>query len=143
MKSKLQSHAGGMVEINLTSLIDVALVLVVIFMVMAPMVVQSSITISTPQAGQASSAQSEEQKIALHLKHDGSMRLNNKPVTATTMPESLRKLLAASATKRVVLSADERVLHEHVVVALDVARQAGAKDLTIVKRSALPNRKAE
>ena len=134
MTSKLQSPAGGMVDINLTSLIDVALVLVVIFMVMAPMVVQSSITISTPQAGQtAAGKQPQEAKITLHVKPDGSIRLNHAAVTATTMTASLRQLLAASTTKRVEVSADERVLHEHVVAVLDAARLAGAKELTIVK----------
>lgn len=134
MKSKLQSPAGGMVDINLTSLIDIALVLVVIFMVMAPMVVQSSITISTPQAGQtAAGKQQREAKITLHVKSDGGVRINNTTVTAATMSARLGQLLAMSATKRVEVSADERVLHEHVVAALDAARQAGAKELTIVK----------
>lgn len=134
MTSKLQSPAGGMVDINLTSLIDVALVLVVIFMVMAPMVVQSSITISTPQAGQtAAGKQQPEAKITLYVKPDGGIRINHTAVTATTMTASLRQLLATSTTKRVEVSADERVLHEHVVAVLDAARLAGAKELTIVK----------
>lgn len=124
-----------MAEINLTSLIDVALVLVVIFMVMAPLLVPSSITISAPQAGQAAaSPEPTERSVELHLKRDGSAVLNNAAVSSANMSESLRRVLAASVKKQVVISAEEEVIHERMVSALDAARQAGAKELSIVKR---------
>ncbi len=135
MKSKLQSHAGGMVEINLTSLIDVALVLVVIFMVMAPLVVHSSLTISAPNAGQTASPREQtETSVTLYLKRDGSVVLNDAVVSSANLTESLRRAIAASAKKQVVVSAEEDVMHERVVAALDAARQAGAKELSLVKR---------
>lgn len=135
MKSKLQSMPSGMTEINLTSLIDVALVLVVIFMVMAPMVMSSRLTISAPNAGQtASQPEQTETSVELYLKRDGDVLLNDVAVSSASLTESLRRAIAASAKKQVVISAEEEVIHERVVSALDAVRQAGAKELSLVKR---------
>ncbi len=136
MKSKLQSTASGLNDINLTSLIDVALVLVVIFMVMTPMIMQSSITVSTPKVGQAAAGSPDQTELRaeLYLQQDGGILINSVPVAAAAMTDSLRMLLALSKKKLVVISADEQVIHDRVVAALDAARQAGAKELSIVKR---------
>lgn len=136
MKSKFQSEETGLREINLTSLIDIALVLVLIFMVMTPMIAQSSLTISAPQNGPAArGAEQEESVVALHLKQNGGAMLNGISVSsADTLTEKLRTALAKGAKKRVVISAEEEVLHERIVFALDAARQAGAKELSIAKR---------
>ncbi len=136
MKSKFNKIDSGLNEINLTSLIDVALVLVVIFMVMTPMIMQSSITVSTPAVGQAAagSAEQTELRAEVYLKQDGEILINSVPVAPPVLTDSLRYLLSKSKKKLVVISADEQVLHERVVATLDAARQAGAKDLSIVKR---------
>jgi biopolymer transport protein ExbD len=136
MKSKFSKTDSGLHEINLTSLIDVALVLVVIFMVMTPMIMQSSIMVSTPQVGQAAagSAEQTELRAEVYLKEDGEILINSVPVAPLALTDSLRYLLSKSKKKLVVISADEQVIHDRVVATLDAARQAGAKDLSIVKR---------
>ena len=136
MKSKFNKTDSGLNEINLTSLIDVALVLVVIFMVMTPMIMQSNITVSTPAVGQAAagSAEQTELRAEVYLKQDGEVLINSVPVASTALTDSLRYLLSKSKRKLVVISADEQVIHDRVVATLDAARQAGAKDLSIVKR---------
>ncbi|MGH7493191.1 MAG: ExbD/TolR family protein [bacterium] len=136
MKSKFNKTDSGLNEINLTSLIDVALVLVVIFMVMTPMIMQSNITVSTPAVGQAAagSAEQTELRAEVYLKQDGEVLINSVPVASTALADSLRYLLSKSKRKLVVISADEQVIHDRVVATLDAARQAGAKDLSIVKR---------
>ncbi len=136
MKSKYNKTDSGLNEINLTSLIDVALVLVVIFMVMTPLIMQSSITVSTPAVGQAAagSAEQTELRAEVYLKQDGEILINSVPVAPPALTDSLRYLLSKSKKKLVVISADEEVIHDRVVATLDAARQAGAKDLSIVKR---------
>jgi len=136
MKSKFQKTDSGLNDINLTSLIDVALVLVVIFMVMTPMIMQSSITVSTPSVGQAAagSAEQTDLRAEVYLKQDGEVLINSVPVAPPALTDSLRYLLSKSKKKLVVISADEQVIHDRVVATLDAARQAGAKDLSIVKR---------
>ncbi len=135
MKSRWESENSSLSEINLTSLIDVALVLVVIFMVMTPMVMQSNILVSAPKVGQASSGQKQvDVPVQVHLTVDNQILVNDQPVAAPALIEQIRKLLAQNKKKLVVVSADEQVIHEHVVRILDAARQAGAREISIVKR---------
>jgi biopolymer transport protein ExbD len=135
MKSKYQTENSSLSEINLTSLIDVALVLVVIFMVMTPMVMQSNILVSAPKVGKAAADEKQvEVPAEVHLAVDGTIFVNRQAVTASALITHLRTLLAANKKKLVVVSADEQAVHDHVVKILDAARQAGARELSIVKR---------
>jgi len=137
MKSKWQDTDTGLNEINLTSLIDVALVLVVIFMVMTPMVMQSNILVSAPKVGKAAAGEKQvDVQAEVHLAVDGTILVNSQPVTAQALITHLRTVLSSSKKKLVVVSADESAVHEHVVTILDAARQAGARELSIVKRRA-------
>ena len=135
MKSKFQDTDVGLTEINLTSLIDGSLVLVVIFMVMTPMILQSTITVSAPNVGNAAGGEKQtELRAEVYLKSTGEILINGVPIAGKGVTDSLRVLLDKSQKKLVVVSADEEVLHERVVATLDAARQAGAKELSIVKR---------
>lgn len=125
----------GLTEINLTSLVDVCLTLVIIFMVSYPLVMQSGINISSPSIKKARTQLEEtELKAEIVLKDDYSIQLNGKPIEPDYLEESLKKLMAASTNKMVVVSAEENVLHDHVVAILDEAKQCGAEKLSIVKR---------
>jgi biopolymer transport protein ExbD len=135
MKSKFQDTDTGLTEINLTSLIDVSLVLVVIFMVMTPMILQSTIMVSTPNVGSAAAGtQQTELRAEVYIKQSGEVLINGVAIAPAALTDSLRVLLAMTKNKLVVISADEQVIHDRVVAALDAARQAGAKELSIVKR---------
>jgi biopolymer transport protein ExbD len=135
MKSKFQDTDTGLTEINLTSLIDVSLVLVVIFMVMTPMILQSTITVSTPGVNNAAGGEKQtELRAEVYLKNTGETLINGVPLTANALTDSLRTLLEKTQKKLVVISADEEVIHDRVVATLDAARQAGARELSIVKR---------
>jgi biopolymer transport protein ExbD len=122
-------------EVNLTSLVDVCLTLVIIFMVSYPLVMQSGINISTPSMQKARTQLDEtELKAEIVLKDDYSIELNGKVIEPDYLGESLKALMAASENKLVVISAEENVLHDHVVAILDEAKQCGAEQLSIVKR---------
>lgn len=122
-------------EVNLTSLVDVCLTLVIIFMVSYPLVMQSGINISTPSMQRARTQLDEtELKAEIVLKDDYSIELNGKVIEPDYLGESLKTLMAASENKLVVISAEENVLHDHVVAILDEAKQCGAEQLSIVKR---------
>jgi biopolymer transport protein ExbD len=122
-------------DVNLTSLVDVCLTLVIIFMVSYPLVMQSGINISTPSMQKARTQLDEtELKAEIVLKDDYSIELNGKVIEPDYLGESLKTLMAASENKLVVISAEENVLHDHVVAILDEAKQCGAEKLSIVKR---------
>jgi biopolymer transport protein ExbD len=136
MKRKPYStETKPMTEINLTSLVDVCLTLVIIFMVSYPLVMQSGINISTPSMQKARTQLEEtELKAEITLKEDYTIQLNGKPIEPDYLSDSLKVLMAASKNKMVVISAEENVLHDHVVAILDQAKQCGAEQLSIVKK---------
>jgi biopolymer transport protein ExbD len=136
MKRKPYStETKPMTEINLTSLVDVCLTLVIIFMVSYPLVMQSGINISTPSMQKARTQLEEtELKAEITLKEDYTIQLNGKAIEPDYLSDSLKVLMAASKNKMVVISAEENVLHDHVVAILDEAKQCGAQQLSIVKK---------
>jgi biopolymer transport protein ExbD len=136
MKSKKKSAKQvGLSEINLTSLVDVCLTLVIIFMVSYPMVMQSGINVSTPSL-QKTPAQTEETelKAEIYLRENSTIELNGKVIDPVFFSDSLKVLLAASKNKLVLISADQNVLHDQVVAVLDEAKICGAKQLSIVRK---------
>ncbi len=122
-------------EINLTSLVDVALTLVIIFMVSYPLVMQSGINVSTPSLQKAKTQMEEtELKAEIDLREEGTIELNGEEISPEIFHDSLQTILEASKNKLVVISADPNVLHDRVVAILDEAKQCGAKQLSIVKK---------
>lgn len=122
-------------EINLTSLVDVCLTLVIIFMVSYPLVMQSGINVSTPSLQKAQSQIEEtELKAEINLKADKTIELNGEEIATEVFHDSLKALLDASRNKLVLISAEDSVLHDLVVAVLDEAKQCGAEQLSIVKR---------
>ncbi len=122
-------------DVNLTSMVDVCLTLVIIFMVSYPLVMQSGINVSTPSMKKARTMTEEtELKAEINLKEDYSIELNGQVIDPVLLSDSLRSLMNASKNKLVVESAEANVLHDHVVAILDEAKQCGAEQLSIIKK---------
>ncbi len=121
-------------EINVTPLVDVCLVLVIIFLVTAPAIYQSGITVSSPKLKQAEEGhQATELKVNLFLAADGK-HLNEQPVSPQDLPHQVGELLKRSPNKLVIVSAEDNVLHDRVVQVLDMAKQRGALRLSVLRR---------
>jgi biopolymer transport protein ExbD len=135
MKANKPEDRKGITEINLTSLVDVSLTLVIIFMVSSPFVMQSGIKVSTPKLEKArTDILASELKAEIHIHSDGGISLNNYPLEGMVLGDSLKVLLAASESKAVLISADDAVIHDQVIAVMDAAKQCGAQKLSLVKR---------
>jgi biopolymer transport protein ExbD len=135
MNTRDKRKKSGVTEINLTSLIDVSLTLVIIFMVSFPLVMQSGINVSAPSMRKAQTQMEEtELKAEINLKEDGTLELNGYIIDADSLADTLKTLIEASKEKLVVVSAEPNVLHDRVVGILDQAKQLGARQLSIIKR---------
>lgn len=135
MNTRDNRKKSGVTEINLTSLIDVSLTLVIIFMVSFPLVMQSGINVSTPSMRKAQTQMEEtELKAEINLKEDGTLELNGYIIDPDSLTDTLKTLIEASKEKLVVVSAEPNVLHDRVVGILDQAKQLGAQQLSIIKR---------
>ena len=116
--------------INVTPLVDVCLVLVIIFMVTAPIMSEPLIKVQLPKAHTKEGV--EKDKVTITLGKDGRMALNHKEfATIAALTPDLKLRLALSESKLVVLRADEDALHGRLVELMAAAKDAGAESLTI------------
>lgn len=122
-------------EVPIAPTINVALLLVLFFMMSAPMMYHSGITISAPSLSKAAGQKKEtEIKVNVHITDEGQIVLNKELVSEEQFPQLLAELLARSTSRIVLVSADDNVPHQSVVTVLDLAKQKGALKLAILKR---------
>jgi biopolymer transport protein TolR len=120
----------SLAEINITPLVDVVLVLLVIFMLTAP-VLQSGIEVAVPKTKTVKEI--TEQRTVLTIDRDAQVFLGDKPVNIHDLPEILRTQNGADASKKVIyLRADGRVSFGNFATLMDAVKQAGITNITIV-----------
>ena len=112
-----------MSEINVTPFVDVMLVLLVIFMVTAPMMTQGMM-VQLPKADANSLPQSEKQ-LNLSITEDGQFYINKEAFSAEAIKAKLQALAKTSADRDVILSADGKVSYQKVAELMSIATQAG------------------
>lgn len=112
-----------MSEINVTPFVDVMLVLLVIFMVTAPMMTQGMM-VQLPKADANSLPQSEKQ-LNLSVTEDGQFYINKEPLSSSDMQTKLSALAQVSADRDVLINADGRVPYQKVAELMSIATQAG------------------
>ena len=121
---------GLFAEINITPFTDVVLVLLIIFMVTAPLMYEGHLQVKLPQASTASSAPEDHPTVGLTA--DGKISLDGQPIESTAaLVGALRRAFALRGDHTVVLKADRDARHGRVVDCLDAARLAGAVRLAI------------
>jgi len=116
-------------EINITPLTDVVMVLLVIFMVTTPLMMNEAFKIKLPTA--ATSEPQPEQTTTVSVMPDGVIYLNKAQVSLDDLKGLLASRMATSTDKTVVIKADKAVLHGMVVKILDISKEAGALKLAI------------
>ena len=117
-------------EINVTPFIDVMLVLLIIFMVAAPLA-----TVSVPVQLPASSAQatpSEQAPVYVTVQADLSLRVGEMPVARDGLSAALQAATHGDAEQRIYLHADQRVPYGELMATLDALRAAGYLKVALV-----------
>ncbi|MDH3337009.1 MAG: biopolymer transporter ExbD [Gammaproteobacteria bacterium] len=121
-------------EVNLTSLIDVVLLLLIFFMVSTSFVKQSQIAISLPQADSAAIVEEVPQQIDIMITETGTFLINNRELInsrAETIRNALQKVSGGDNTLPLTISADANAKHQDVVTAMDVAGRLGFTQISI------------
>ncbi|MBN1596125.1 biopolymer transporter ExbD [candidate division FCPU426 bacterium] len=118
---------GPITAINVTPLVDVCLVLVIIFMVTAPLFSQPVMKVELPKATTDEGEATEN--ITITIDPDDRIAVNAKEVTMDELKPELKIKLAESAEKYVIIRADNLTNHGVVLKALDLAKELGAKKL--------------
>lgn len=130
---KLQVKRPEDPELNLTSLIDVVLLLVIFFMISTTFVQEGRLRVELPEAGSATVDRSR-QPIVITITAQGSYRINERALINNqreTLYAALRLVAAESGTQPVTIRADARATHQAVVTAMDVAARLGFNQVNI------------
>lgn len=120
-------------DINLTPLVDVSLVLVIIFMAVAPFALTAGIKVLQSKASAAVGKVSLSESIQVKLDHSGNLTLNGAAVTREDYQAAVAKALEKSEDKFVIVKADTDNRVGQVVSLLDDAKQAGALKMALMK----------
>ena len=119
-------------QINVTPLVDVMLVLLVIFMVTAP-IIQQGVQVNLPQA-KAGAIPGKEEQLVVTITHNGRIHLNDNPMTLTELGRKLRAIHGLEPNKGVYLRADQDVRYGVVMKTIAQIKQAGIEKLGMVTR---------
>jgi biopolymer transport protein TolR len=120
-------------EINIIPLVDVILVLLLIFMLTAPLM-HRGIDVDLPRS--AGKPTAVEERVVITLAKDGVMYVNETPVAAAALEGRLRDLYKDRADKTAYLKADQVLQYGVVVETMDRVRRAGVEKLGMVTEPA-------
>jgi biopolymer transport protein TolR len=132
MKLGNNNHDRPLSEINITPLVDVMLVLLIIFMVTAPLLSQG-LDINLPQAG-APALQRSEQDFTMTIDKNGKIFLQNdpNPYPLNGLEEKLSSIFERREKKEILIRADRDVLYGTVAKAISLVKQAGIERVGMV-----------
>jgi biopolymer transport protein TolR len=119
----------ALAEINITPLVDVVLVLLVIFMLTAP-VLQSGIEVSVPKTKTVKEI--TEQRVVVTINRDQEVFLGDKPVNLADLPSRLSQPGSDPSKRVIYVEADERVPFGAFASVMDAVKQAGITNISIV-----------
>ena len=130
----LNNRAKAEPEVNMTSLIDVVLLLLIFFMVSTSFVKQSQISIRLPQADSSAVVEDIPQQLDIMITEAGTYLINGRELVNNrpqTIRNALQKLSGGNTGLPLTISADANARHQHVVTAMDVAGKLGFTQISI------------
>jgi len=130
MAGKVSEDLDSMAEINVTPLVDVMLVLLIIFIITAPMLVQG-LKVNLPKQDAPALTSKTDEPIILTLTSDQIILLGDEPVHLKLLPDRLGSMLAGSP-RPVYLKADETLPYGFVIQVLAVLDQVGVEQVGMV-----------
>ena len=121
---------GALAEINVTPLVDVMLVLLVVFMVTAPML-QTGVDVNLPDA-KAQTIPDDAGKLIVTVTADKRVFLGKLPIPWEAVEETLKNNAKLQADHEVYLHADEKLLYKDVIKIMSAVKLAGADKMGLI-----------
>ena len=136
MAFQVGGGGGFLSDINVTPFVDVMLVLLIIFMVTAPMMTQG-LEVDLPRTRTVSALPKESDSLVLTVKADGALYLDKYQVELADLEGQVRRLVA-DQKKQLFLRADQAVSYGTVVKVMGVVKAAGVDRLGVVAEEEKP-----
>jgi biopolymer transport protein TolR len=121
---------GSISDINVTPLVDVMLVLLVIFMVTAP-ILQQGVAIDLPKVA-AAPLTGEEEQLVVNVNKAGQVFLNDSPMALDALTAKLAAIRAARPDRQVYVRADQTVPYGQVMKTMAAVRESGLTKIGLV-----------
>ena len=136
MAGGFQSEDDVISGINVTPLVDVVLVLLIIFLITAPVLYQSAIKVKLPQAKTGETA--ERSPLEFSISKEGQLLIGKENLDWAQLGPRLAALGPSAAEQTAIISADEATPHGTVIRLMDALRQAGITRFALNVESAAP-----
>ena len=128
------------IELNLISLVDVVLLLVIFFMLSTTFIQDSRLRVELPEAG-SSTIEPSIHPVIITISAQGSYRVNDRALVnneRATLSAALRQVAGGNTRQPITIRADARSTHQSVVTAMDVAARQGFTQVNIATVSQHP-----
>jgi biopolymer transport protein TolR len=129
------SKRGQMAEINMTPMIDVMLVLLIIFMVAAPMLT-TGVEVNLPESTTGKNLESEA--LMVTLDRDGRIQFEKQFLLVGALRTQLKQRAAQNRKRPVMVRADHNIPYGRVIAVVDAIREAGFTQVGFVTQPGLP-----
>lgn len=127
---------GIVADINMTPLIDIMLVLLIIFMVSSSAAIESGLDVDLPEMNAVSDKTSEV--LVVSLSKEGVIAVKGQEIKVEDLQPRITELLKELKTESVILEGDSNAPLEQVMMVMDTARSAGAKNFSIAAKLKTP-----
>ncbi|MBI4060148.1 MAG: biopolymer transporter ExbD [Elusimicrobia bacterium] len=131
---KRAASGSAITDINVTPLVDVCLVLVIIFMVIAPMAMQSGIEVAGSKVGAAQGEAALSQNVTVALDAAGRVTVDGRGVRWEELGDAVAAALKRSRDGLVSVDATPKAEVGRVVEILDTVKQRGARRVALLSR---------
>ena len=129
MQARSDENNNIVSEINIIPFVDIVLVILIIFLIISPAIINPGFDINLPKAQTAKKP--ENVKALLSIDIDGVVYLNRKPLQEKELTRELKKFVAKDKNMKVVIAADGNVAHGNVISLIDLIRKAGVRRFAV------------
>ena len=124
-------------EINITPFVDVVLVMLIIFMVTAPLM-QTGIEVELPQTESKELQVREDEQFVITIKKDGTLLINKNDFTITELEQKLAALVKNKRLKDVYIKADKNVKYGVVIEVMAAVKKSGIDRMGMITQPPEP-----
>ena len=132
-----RGRRGALSEINVTPLVDVMLVLLIVFMISAPLLT-AGVPLELPKT-EASSLQDQTEPVTISIREDGSVYIKDTPVPFATLAPRVKEMAGTDATRPIYVRADGRTPYERVAQVMASLQVAGFSAIDLITDTGGPS----